>query len=204
MGLLNSASLLCAEASLNRLLATDPLSLNRLARITGKVIALEVSGLGLCLYAIPGPQGVQLQSQFDGEPDCRLEGQLQHYLLMLQAEDKAEQMFGNGITLHGDTALAQQFQRLLNESHIDWQGLLGDYIGDLAASQLAGAAQQTGEQLQQLASSFIDNSVEYLQEESRILPPQAELDGFLDQVDQLRERMDRLVARAAARGISID
>ncbi|WP_160173730.1 hypothetical protein [Nitrincola sp. A-D6] len=37
--------------------------------------------------------------------------------------------------------------------------------------------------------------MEYLQEELRILPPRAEIDGFLEAVDQLRDATERLEAR---------
>ena len=53
---------------------------------------------------------------------------------------------------------------------------------------------RTGERL---GRSVSDNLSEYLTEESRLLPHHFEVEDFLDDVDQLRDAVDRLEARIA-------
>ena len=48
------------EITLNRYLGLDPEALSRLAGLTGKLIALELRGLGITLYMAPHGGGIQL------------------------------------------------------------------------------------------------------------------------------------------------
>lgn len=45
------------------------------------------------------------------------------------------------------------------------------------------------------AKAFARDTADYLSEEGRVIVPKAEVDVFLDDVDALRERADRLDAR---------
>mgnify|MGYP006914497967 CR=1 FL=1 len=55
-------------------------------------------------------------------------------------------------------------------------------------------------------SVFARDAAEFLSEEGRDLVPRAELDAFLDEVDEVRERGDRLAARVErlARSVATD
>ena len=48
------------ETVLNRYLTLDPTATERLAELQGRVICVEVLGLGLRFYLAPGPSGFKL------------------------------------------------------------------------------------------------------------------------------------------------
>jgi ubiquinone biosynthesis protein UbiJ len=68
-----------------------------------------------------------------------------------------------------------------------------DVLGVPLARAFAGAFAWSRES----AQALLRDSAEFLRDESRDLIAPAEMDEFLDQVDALRERADRLAARLA-------
>ena len=71
---ISSAALSTFEQLLNRAIRLDPEGLARLAPMHGRVIKLELLGLGRCIYLIPEPCGIQVYQQCEGDADCILRG----------------------------------------------------------------------------------------------------------------------------------
>ena len=63
------------------------------------------------------------------------------------------------------------------------------------AHQLGQIARQSKGWLDDTAHAMRLNTQEYLQEEARLVPAEAELKAYLDAVDDLRMDVDRLEAR---------
>jgi ubiquinone biosynthesis accessory factor UbiJ len=196
LNMLNATLVTLVEQGLNRLLARDPVTLRALDRLSGRVIALQInSPVAMTLFLIPNNEGLQLQQHYGAEPDATLAGSASALLRLVSSEDKAAALFGKGVTISGDSALANRLQTILADADIDWEGLLADQIGDLPAYQAARFLRQQGSYWRQTGSSLSHNLGEYLQEEARLLPPRAELEAFMADVDNLRQRSDRLEAR---------
>ena len=193
--MLKTAVVLLLESSLNKLLATDSVTLLSLAKLSGKVIEFKISDAPIHFYLFPHPCGVELQQQFLGDSDTLLQGPLTSFTALLSSEDSSAQFFGNGISISGDTKLAAKFQRIIAEADIDWQGLVANLSGDLVAAQLAKVVNSTRAQLSITTESLELNIAEYLQEETRTLPAGPEVEGFIDDVDNIRSAVDRLDAR---------
>ncbi|HEY6941135.1 MAG TPA: sterol-binding protein, partial [Dokdonella sp.] len=68
-------------------------------------------------------------------------------------------------------------------------------FGDVAGTAIARALRGAFAWSRASASSFARDAAEFLTEEGRDLVARAELEGFLDDVDGLRERAERLDAR---------
>ncbi|WP_020681996.1 ubiquinone biosynthesis accessory factor UbiJ [Marinobacterium rhizophilum] len=196
VNMFNATLMTLLEQSLNRLLSRDPVTLRALGRLDGRVIALEISSpVPMKLFLIPNNEGLQLQQHYGDEPDASIAGSASALLRLVSSEDKAAALFGKGVTISGDSVLANRLQAILADSDIDWEGLLADQIGDLAAHQAANFVRQQRSYWRQTGSSLSHNLGEYLQEEALLLPPRAELEGFMADVDTLRQRSDRLEAR---------
>ena len=60
------------ELGLNRVLAMDSTALPRLARLSGRVIAVECAAPNLQLFILPSANGMQLAAQWAGDADCHL------------------------------------------------------------------------------------------------------------------------------------
>ncbi len=144
------------------------------------------------LYIFPVCDGLEFSSGYDQDVDCRIEGRASDFLEVLLDEQKT---FGSGITLSGDTQIAISLKDCLQKLNIDWEGLLADQIGDLAAHQFAEVFRMGRSYLHGSSSSLLDDMDDYLHEEARLLPAKAELQRFYDQVVRLRLQVDRLQAR---------
>jgi Uncharacterized protein conserved in bacteria len=75
-------------------------------------------------------------------------------------------------------------------------GVFGDVAGTAIARALHDAARWTGDG----ARHFRDDAVDWLRDEARLTVPPSEMNAFLDDVDALRERAERLAVRVARLG----
>ncbi len=195
LSLLGATLLGAVEQSLNRLLAEDPVTLQRLSELEGRVIAVHVQAPDFSLYLLPHAQGIDLMQHYDGEPDTCLEGSA----LLLSRLPLAgnEVLFGKGVRISGDSALAHRLQAILADTRIEWEAWLGNLLGDAAGHEAARLIRSVAGYGRDTLTSLLHSSSEYLQEEARLLPTQVEVDYFLDQVDELRDAVERLDARIA-------
>lgn len=193
--MLNAFVLTSLEAAMNKTLRSDPVTCSALATLEGHIIQILAEDLNQSIYILPFDQGAQLQAYLEGDADVILSGSSTRLLQLLTSDDKAEHFFGNGINIQGDASLANRFQALLADMQIDWEALLADAVGDLPAHQITSFGRSQLTFLQQATRSMKANLQEYIQEEIAALPTQPETEHFLQQVDELRERSDRLAAR---------
>jgi ubiquinone biosynthesis protein UbiJ len=182
------------ETALDILIREDPAALRRCAALEGKVVALEVVGLGLGFYFLPGPDGVQVLGHYEGEPDTRLRGSpLALARMTLGARENA--LFEGLVEIQGDTDTGQQFQEMLAAADWDWEEQLSRLTGDAVAHQAGNLARRAGRALGAGRDTLMADLSEYLQEEARLLACRSEVEHYLAGVDRLRSDTDRLSAR---------
>ncbi|WP_286240261.1 ubiquinone biosynthesis accessory factor UbiJ [Neptuniibacter halophilus] len=186
------------ESLINQLLKRDPVTLGHLNHLSGKVIQIELTLPRLNLFLIPNADGIQLQSVFNDTPDATLSGSASDFLTLLSSRDKADAMFGKTIKISGDSALATRFQEIISDARIDWEAMLADIIGELPAHQVALYAAWKAQWYKNTGSSLLHNLDEYVREEARLIPTRPEVERFYSEIDELRERSDRISARVAA------
>ena len=182
------------EIALNRYLSLAPETLARLAELTGKVIAVELRGLGVTLYMAPHGGGIQLLGDYRGEPHTTISGAPLSLVRAGYAKDRSA-LFAGEAEIRGDAALGQRFEAILREIDIDWEEQLSRLVGDVAAHQVGNLVRDTLAWGAKSADTLSRDVSEYLQEESRQLPQRDEVDGFLAAVDTLRNDAERLEAR---------
>ncbi|PCJ89320.1 MAG: hypothetical protein COA54_00895 [Thiotrichaceae bacterium] len=184
--------MLIFETVINRYLALDPEMLGKLKAFDGKVIKIELTVINKTIYMLPAETGIQILTEFEGDVDTVLRGTPLSLFKMGLASNAASLLLKGEVEISGDTRLGHQFKNIFNQMDIDWSEPLAEIVGDGLAFQL----QQTGRKLtgwsQHTVSSFSNSVSEYLQEESRDVVTETELNIFNDAVDQLRNDVDRL------------
>lgn len=189
-----SALAAALETALDLYLKQEPEALRRCGDMTGKVIAMDITGLGMSLYFLPGPDGIQVLSHYEGEADTRLRGSpLGLARMSLGSRDDA--LFEGAVDLQGDTDTGQQLQDILSGTDWDWEEQLSRFTGDIVAHQVGVLARRTRHFLATSRDTLERDTSEYLQEESLLLPCRSEVEQFLAEVDGLRADLDRLSAR---------
>ncbi len=193
--LFHTAVLAAAEGLINPLLQRDSVTLDALTALQGKVLSFELAQPTLKLFLLPTDSGVQLQAEYAGTPDTIFSGTGSDFVTLLTSTDRRDALFGKSIRISGDSHLAEQFQALIDNALIDWEGLLADLIGDLPAHSLSQMFRWKSDQLKLTGQSLMANLQEYLQEEARILPTRVEAEILADEIESLQEQTERLAAR---------
>jgi ubiquinone biosynthesis protein UbiJ len=182
------------EITINRYLSLDAETLSRLAALSGKVIAVELRGLGVTLHMAPHGGGIQLLGDYRGAPDTVISGAPWSLARAGYGGDRGA-LFAGEVEIRGDVALGQRFEAILRGIDIDWEEQLSRLVGDVAAHQVGRLVRDTAAWGAKSADTLGRDVSEYLQEESRHLPQRDEVDAFLAAVDVLRNDVERLEAR---------
>jgi len=187
-----SASL---ESALNQYLSLDSQAMPRFASLEGKIIGIEITGLNKTLSLFPSAAGFLVFTDFDGEADATIIGTPIALTKMGLAKDPKKLLFNGEIKILGDTNVANQFNRLLSQLDIDWEELLAQNIGDIAAHKMGNLFRDANQWFKRSFNSVNLDAGEYIQEEIQLSPSNAELRKFINDVDELREATDRLAAK---------
>ncbi|HIO93563.1 MAG TPA: Sterol-binding domain protein [Leucothrix mucor] len=192
---LPSSVLASIETSLNAWLALDGETLAKFSEMDSKVICLHISGLDLNLYFLPEKNNITVMGNYAGEPDTTITGSPIALMRLGTSENSGKTLLESDASIEGDTHLGAEFSRILGEVDIDWEELLSKLVGDVVAHH-AGQVTATGlNWLQESLEAMKLNTSEYLSEEAKLTPAEAEINYYLDQVDDLRMDVDRLEAR---------
>ena len=187
--------MLILESVINRYLALDPEMLDKLAQFDGKVIKLELTGINKTLYMLPNDRGIQVLTEYEGSADTVLRGTPISLFKMGLVSNAANLLLKGEIEITGDTRLGHQFKNIFSQMDIDWSEPLANMVGDSLAYQIQKSGSKLGRWGKASAKSVSASFSEYLQEESRDVVTETELNIFNEAVDQLRNDVDRLQAR---------
>lgn len=183
------------ETAFNAWLKLDGEALPRLQVLQGRIIAFHITNPSLQLYFIPTSEGVNVLSHYDCETDVTLTGSALAFMRLSGAEDSAKAMLENRVQVDGNMGIAEQFSGIISDLDVDWEELLSHAVGDIVAHQAGQLARGSKGWLDDTAQAMRMNTSEYLQEESRLLPAEAEIDAYINKVDDLRSDTDRIAAR---------
>ena len=187
--------MLLIETVVNRYLAMDPEALEKLAAFSGKVIKLEVSDIKKDLYILPDASGVQILLACDEAPDTIIKGSSVSLFKMGLLSDVSAMFLKGEVEISGDTRLGHQFKSIFSQMDIDWSEPLAKLVGDGLAYQLQQSGKKLGQWGKDTVGSVSSSVSEYLQEESRDVVTDTELEMFNESVDRLRDDVDRLQAK---------
>ncbi len=193
--MIDVAALAVLEQALNAALALDPRTGDRLVRLQGKVIAVELRGTGITLTLQPTSEGkLRLMGDYDGEVDTTLRG-APFALLRMSTGRAGEGMFSGEVEIDGDVELGQQIQRVFEKLDIDWEEHLSRLSGDIIAHQIGNSVRGLFAWGERAVEHLGRDAADYLQEENDTLPVDWEVDEFIKGVDTLRSDVDRIEAR---------
>ncbi|TIH10938.1 ubiquinone biosynthesis accessory factor UbiJ [Pseudomonas leptonychotis] len=183
------------ELGLNRVLAMDSTALPRLARLSGRVIAVECSAPNLQLFILPSASGLQLAAQWAGETDCLLRAPAASLLRLATSKDKTSVLHSPEVSLEGDSAALLELAGILQDLELDWEYELSRWLGPVGSQLLGGHLRSRANWSSQALDSLRLNLADYLSEESRSLVGQREADARFAELDHLKLSLDRLDAR---------
>ncbi len=193
--MVEQAVLSLLETTINQVLSMDPDSNKRLAILTGKVVAVEISDWQKTLYFSFSETGVTALAAYEGEPTTQLQGKLKHLFGLARSKQATTEILSGNITISGDTETGQAVKALFDELDIDWQAQLAKYTGEQVAEKTTSLFRKVVGWSQTTVNNMVSTSKEYLAEEIDIMPTEQEAEVFYADVDALREAVARLQAR---------
>ncbi len=176
-------------------MSVDPDGQEKLAKLEGKVLCIEITIPQLTLYMSPSREGLKIKQQCDSEADVTLTGSAMGFVKLGAAGIGSGVLSDGRVTMQGDTETGQAFQKILSQLDIDWEELLSRYIGDTPARKAGNAVRNFGFWASQSLDLSRHNTGEFLQEEKRVLVTNLAMERFQDSVDKLRADTDRLEQR---------
>ncbi len=188
------------QTAFNRYTELDPDSNSRLEKLRGKVVCFQVEGVELPVWFIFNEIGVnetrvEVVEDFGDTADATISGG--PFSLIALATGRRS-IFDGDVTISGDTDTAQKFSRCLNEIDIDWEEHLSRLTGDAVAHQVGRFSRGLKQWFTERTEAVQDNTANYLRDETEHLPHSWELDEFVEQVDDLRDRVDLLESHIKA------
>ena len=183
------------ETLLKAYLNLDPDSSARLQALKGKVVRIELKGLNLHFTLMFTQTGLQLLEQYEGQVDTTIRGSPIGLVRLGLISTPSSHFFAEDVEISGDTELGQSVKDVFDSLDIDWEEHLSHVIGDTLAHQAANTLRSAVSWGQQTRNNLQANLSEYIHEEVRCFPPREELEDFYEEIDQLRDDIERLAAR---------
>ena len=187
-----------AEKFVNLLIESDSHVKKHLASFCGKSMEIETFLPKLHLTIKFHDGGIRLndfETKLVGPPaDVIISGDFDR-LLRLLIERKRHRFFNQHIKVTGDAELAQKLYDTLVKIDIDWAGILTPWLGHVLTNELHKKGGEVIDWSSQLNDSLNRNLQDYIKEEKRLAPSSDHLESLKDDIDLLKLRVDRVMAK---------
>ncbi|TAN05615.1 MAG: sterol-binding protein [Rhodanobacteraceae bacterium] len=195
---------LALTLGLNRLLALDPDAETAVTRLEGRRLGVHLAGPEIA-FSIAARHGtLQIEpppgARDDGVNDFEVNATPGALLAMVLGRADGAAHPAGKVEIAGDAELAHRVQQLARDYKPDFEAAFAAVFGDIAGTAIARALHDAARWTGESARHLRDDTVDWLRDEARLTVPQAEMNMFLDGVDGLRERTERLAARLARLG----
>jgi ubiquinone biosynthesis protein UbiJ len=183
------------EGAVNRILALDEDSSTRLERLDGRLLQLDLEGIGITLFFAFAQQRVSVKLDVDADPDTVVSGTpVALFSMAMPDDDGSWGTPGSRVRISGDANLARDLERLFSRFDPDWEGRLSRIFGDVLGHQVAAGVSSGAEQAKEALGTTGEMISEFLKRESGPLVGSGELKSFADAVDETRDAVERLEA----------
>jgi len=181
------------ESALNHTLALDPDTQRKLVALEGRCVQLHLHGPAIALAVTVREGRLQVGPPQD-DAQLRVAATPGSLLAMLFRRDD-EGVAPGKVEIAGDADLARRLEKLASAFAPDFEEAFAQRFGDVLGVPLARAVRQGLAHARESAAHLTEDSADWLREEARVALAPGEVEGFLDGVDHLRERGERLEAR---------
>ena len=183
------------EVALDRLVDLDPETRSALRSLDGRAITIDFRPAPFAMRIAVAGDRLRIGPAFEGESALRVAASPAALLSLALARGREGAVTPGRVEIAGDAELARRVERIASRFAPDFDEAFARVFGDVAGFQIARAIRQSLAFAKKSGESLARDTAEFLTEESRDLVAKPELDTFLDDVDALRERADRLDAR---------
>ena len=194
---MSAPSVMCAgaEIALNRYLRLEPSVIADCARLQGRCMEFALPAARLSMTVEFIDSGVRVLAEPPVPADVRIRGTPAALVAALRHVATAQPGSPTGLQVEGDAELLAEFRSLLARVGFDPEEWLAPLIGGAASHRLLGGLRRMFDWSRSSAQRMADNSAEYLREETYDLARGRDVEGWMNEVDEARESLDRVEAR---------
>jgi ubiquinone biosynthesis protein UbiJ len=184
------------QAAFNHALALDPDTQQRLVALHGRSVQLHLRGPEIAFAMTVTDDGKLQVGPAQADASLRVAATPGSLLGMLLQRDKDGVAPGK-VEIAGDADLARRLEKLASHFAPDFEEAIARTFGDVLGVPLARAVREGLDHAYETAAHLREDGADWLRDEARLALAPGEIEGFLDGVDALRERSERLQARVA-------
>ncbi len=185
------------QAALNRAVALDPDTRSQLRRLDGRALSVEFKNTPLALRLAVSGETLEVGPAFAGDSALRVAATPGSLVAMLLRRGDDAALAPGKVEIAGDAELARRLEKIASGYRPDFEEAFTRVFGDVLGVKIAQGFTAGLRYARERGEALVRDGADYLREESRDLIAPGEMDEFLDDVDALRERGERLEARIA-------
>lgn len=185
------------ELALNRLIAHDAHTSERVSEFDGKVIEILVEGLAVCVIFRSAKIKLNLASSQElmRPADATLAGSAAALFGLATQPANKRALSNPALTVSGDAGLVQALYHLVSSLDLRLEDYLAPFMGDIVANEARRVSAELHDWREDGFSALTSSLDDYLAEEIRLVPTASEAVELRDGIDSMRLRLDRLEAR---------
>ena len=186
------------EKLFNKLLSTDPITCDKLAKLSQKQLEIWFTDLEKAIYLILDEDRIYLVTEnINNEPiNCRISATIQDFMYLLTSQDEPQQiLYEHNIIVEGEAGLLMALSGIMKDFEPDIEALLAPYLGDAGAYGMMQFSRECRRSLSYVHTQLKQNMKEWIQEESGLVPPKEQVELFKQQVTELQFVIDQLEQR---------
>lgn len=181
------------EGAVNRILSMDDSSPERLQRLAGRLLQLDIEGIGITLYFAFTERRVNVSIRSAAEPDTVISGSPVALFSMAAPEGAGNWGTGDSrVNITGDANLARDLERLFSQLDPDWEGSLSRLFGDVWGHQVAAGLRSGAKHARETAGNASEMVDEYVNDGRGPVVHAGEFSEFSRAVDETGAAADRI------------
>jgi ubiquinone biosynthesis protein UbiJ len=182
-----------ASQGINHVLKAEPWAMAELARHAGKLILLGLPIGNLCFEIAPEGSLVAV-SNIDA-PSLELEVSSEVLSVLAGGSGNLREQAMKSVKITGDADLAQLLGRLVGQIRWEYEEDLARFIGDAPANFAVRQGKKFVSAGKAAATDLLENVIEYVSEERRVLLNKRDFMIHKDELNALRDAVDRIEKR---------
>src|SRR5437899_2136497 len=125
-----------ASQAINKFLALDKDSIERIKKLDNRIIAIELLPMHLCFQLFFKDNKVSVHEDKVESASTFITGTPIQLLSVMLAKENRQQFFAQDIKITGNVELGHEVIHLFDQLQIDWEDKLANVVGDVPAYYL--------------------------------------------------------------------
>ena len=159
-------------------------------QLEGKILSIHIKNTSRIFNVIMNSNELNSHTITENY-DVQISGSLINFAKLLR-NNSSDALRDGTISINGDVAVAQKFQKLFAMIKPDIEEELSHFVGDIMANNIVKVSKKTGDWIQSTKDILQENIKEYLQEEIKLMPSKYEFNIFSKEVSKIRDDIERL------------